>query len=76
MKSIPVIDPTSIGENIRQLRMERNMSVKALANHLGLVPSTVYKWECGENVPYVDNLLILSVLFEVPVDTILKGNRR
>jgi len=34
-------------------------------------PQAIYKWQHGESLPTVDNLVALSVIFAVPIDTIL-----
>lgn len=34
---------------LRSIRKRRNMTVKRLAALLGVAPSSVYAWECGQN---------------------------
>lgn len=72
LKTYPVIDPVATGNNIRRLRMERGLTVRALQNYFGFEePRAIYKWQKGESLPTVDNLYALGALFEVPMDQIL-----
>lgn len=34
-------------------------------------PQAIYKWQHGESLPTVDNLVALSAIFAVPIDAIL-----
>ena len=72
LKAFPVIDLVTTGNNIRRLRMERGLSVRALQNYFGFEePRAIYKWQRGENLPSVDNLYALSRILQVPMDSIL-----
>ena len=42
-----------IGEKIKQLRKQRNISQEVLANHLGVSFQAVSKWESGVSMPDV-----------------------
>ena len=68
----PVIDMSKTGENIKRLRIERNISVTDIQNFLGLTTSqAIYQWQAGITLPSVDNLLALSHLFQVSMNDIL-----
>ncbi len=72
MKYFPTIDPEATGRHIAQLRRERGLSVKDLQVYFGFdAPQAIYKWQTGATLPSVDNLLALSVLLGVSMDTIL-----
>ena len=60
------------GEKIAALRREKGLSQEALGEQLGLSRQAVSKWEADQAVPTMDNLVELSRLFGVPVDTILR----
>ena len=60
------------GEKITALRKELGMSQEALGEKLGLSRQAVSKWEADQAVPTMDNLMELSKLFGVPVDTLLR----
>lgn len=68
----PVIDPVATGKNIVKLRQARGMTVKDLQQWFGFEePRAIYKWQQGQTLPSVDNLIALSALLEVPVEDIL-----
>lgn len=71
-RCIPVINMVATGKNIVKLRTERGLSVKDLQRWFGFEePRAIYKWQHGETLPSVDNLLALGALFEVGVEEIL-----
>lgn len=60
------------GRNICSLRKQRGISVKELQQMMGFgTPQAIYKWQHGASLPTVDNLVALSVIFAVPIDSIL-----
>lgn len=65
----PVIDIQSTGKQIKKIRNECGFSVRDIQNIFGFeYPQAVYAWEQGKNVPTIDNLLVLSRLFEVSIE--------
>ena len=60
------------GEKIAALRREKGFSQEALGEKLGLSRQAVSKWESDQAVPTMDNLVELSRLFGVPVETLLR----
>lgn len=72
MTSYAVIDMKATGRNIRKLREKKGYSVRELQRIFGFKdPQTIYKWQWGKSLPNVDNLVILSQIFEVPIERIL-----
>lgn len=68
----PVIDPVATGENIEHLRKKRGYSVKQVQEFFGFdAPQAVYQWQRGANLPSIDNLYALSILFDVPMNDII-----
>jgi len=68
----PVIDLQNTGAQIKQLRKEKGFSVRDLQDIFGFeYPQAVYAWEQGKNVPTVDNLLVLSKLFDVAMEELI-----
>lgn len=60
------------GQNIYDLREQAGISVRELQGLLGFAtPQAIYKWQRGDSLPTVDNLVALSAIFSVPVDSIL-----
>ncbi len=59
-------------EKLFQLRKERGLSQEALAEKLRTTRQAVSKWETGQGYPETEKLLMLSTLFDVSVDYLLK----
>lgn len=72
---IPTIDMVMTGQNIKNLRKKSGITVAALQQVLGFSsPQAIFKWQRGDSLPTVDNLVILAALFKVTVDDILVVN--
>lgn len=56
-----------IGNTIRQLRMARGLSQRALARELKTNANTISRWEAGQYRPAVADLERLAQLFTVPI---------
>ena len=70
--NIPVDNMKQTGQNIIVLRKQCGISVKQLQALMGFsTPQAIYKWQHGESLPTVDNLVALSAIFNVPIDAIL-----
>ena len=59
------------GERIQELRLERGLTVRQVADALGIVRASYYKWVWGTSLPTVDNLVMLADIFGVKVDDII-----
>ena len=57
-----------LGENIRRLRLERNMTQRELAFYLNVSIQAVSKWERGSAYPDLSLLLPIADIFEVSMD--------
>ncbi|MBR2684603.1 MAG: helix-turn-helix transcriptional regulator [Erysipelotrichaceae bacterium] len=74
---IPVIDMKATGQRIAKLRKERNLSVRDLQEIFGFTsPQAIYKWQWGESLPEIENLLLLAEIFETTVESILVTDGR
>ena len=70
--SIPVIDIVKTGENIRNLRKMAGISITELQDIFGFRnPQAIYKWQRGEALPSIDNLVVLASVLNVRIDDIL-----
>lgn len=68
----PVIDLTETGRQIEKSRKAAGLSVKDVQAYFGFeYPQAVYKWQHGECLPSVDNLLALSRLLGTPMEDLL-----
>lgn len=69
MKMIPTINMIKTGERIRRLRVDHGYRVRDLQKMIGLEsPQSIYKWERGENLPSIDNAIILAWIYGISVD--------
>jgi transcriptional regulator with XRE-family HTH domain len=72
MASYPGIDMKATGENIRYFREKSGYSVRQLQKIFGFKdPQTIYKWQWGKCLPNIENLIILSQIFNVPIEKII-----
>lgn len=70
--SKPVVDLKATGKSIKSLRIENGYTVRDIQNIFGFeYPQAVYSWEQGKNIPTIDNLLVLSRLFDSPIEKIV-----
>lgn len=70
------MDPEKIGKFICSLRKEKNLSQYQLADMIPISRQGVSKWERGVTTPDTPTLIILSELFDVSIDELLRGERR
>ncbi len=63
----------TLGGKIAKLRTEHHLSQGDLAEKMGVSRQSVSKWETGSSVPDLDKLVVLSELFDVSLDTLVKG---
>jgi transcriptional regulator with XRE-family HTH domain len=71
----PRIDMVETGKNIERLRKEKNLTVKQIQEIFGFEsPQAIYKWQWGDSLPTIDNLLVLAYLFGVSLSSILVIN--
>ena len=63
----------SLGDHIRSLRGEKNLSQNDLAELLSVSRQSVSKWETDCAIPDLDKLVSLSEIFGVSLDTLIKG---
>jgi transcriptional regulator with XRE-family HTH domain len=60
------------GKNIESLRKQKNLSVKEIQEVFGFEsPQAIYKWQWGDSLPSIDNLVVLATVFEVSIMNIL-----
>lgn len=68
----PVIDLARTGRNIERRRRDAGLTVRDLQTYFGFeYPQAIYKWQHGECLPTVDNLLALARLLRVPMEDLL-----
>lgn len=72
MFTLPTIDTVGTGIRIMDLRKKAGLSVKDLQMMLGFAtPNAIYKWQNGDAMPTLDNLIVLAAIFNEPIDDII-----
>jgi len=61
-----------LGEQIKTLRMAKNISQVALANHLGVTKQSVSNWENNNILPSIDMLKKIANYFSCSTDYLLE----
>ncbi len=69
------MDNLKFGKFIKELRKEKNMTQKELAEKLYLTDKAISKWERGLSFPDITVLNSISEIFNVSVTEILNGER-
>ncbi|MCT2534840.1 helix-turn-helix domain-containing protein [Aquibacillus koreensis] len=64
------------GETLYKLRKEKGLSQEAMAEKLNTSRQAISKWENGQGFPETEKLLMISNMFEVSVDYLLKGTSK
>ncbi|WP_085831255.1 helix-turn-helix transcriptional regulator [Collinsella vaginalis] len=63
-----------IGNHIRGLRTNADMSQDELAARVYVSRQTISSWENGRTFPDIQSLLLLSKIFRVTADSLIKGD--
>ena len=69
----PRYDVSRIGDNIASMRRNAGLTQEGLAFQLGISAQAVSKWESEQSMPDLEKIIVMSDLFEVTTDYILKG---
>ncbi len=70
--AFPVINMVETGHCIERRRLQAGLTVRDLQSYFGFeYPQAIYKWQRGECLPTVDNLLALSRLLKVSMEDLL-----
>lgn len=63
-----------LGNQIKKYRMDFNWSQDELADKVFVTRQTVSNWENDKNYPDIKSLLLLSSVFGISLDTLVKGD--
>ena len=69
------MDQLKTGKFIAQMRKEKGITQRELAEKLLISDKTVSKWECGNGLPEVSLMLPLCELLGITVNELLSGKR-
>lgn len=65
----------NFSEQLKSLRKQSKMSQEQLAEKINVSRQAVTKWETGQGIPDIDNMISLSQLFNITVDELLSLNK-
>jgi transcriptional regulator with XRE-family HTH domain len=65
-----------VGKIIKEIRENAGLSQEQFAEKLAISRQTVSKWERGVALPDIENIMYISDLFNVSLDTIVKGDEK
>jgi len=63
----------TLGEKIAILRKQKGLIQEDLAAKMSISRQAVSRWEQDESMPDIDNMVLLSSIFKVSTDYLLKG---
>ena len=66
----------SIGNFLSELRKEKGLTQKEIADYLNVSDKTVSHWECDKYSPDISAIPVLAEFFGVTCDEILRGERK
>ena len=70
------MDQIKIGNFIRDLRKEKNLTQEELAEHFNVARRTVSRWETGSNMPDLSILVEMTDFFDVDLRELFDGERK
>ncbi|MGE7860959.1 helix-turn-helix domain-containing protein [Bacillus mobilis] len=65
----------SLGQQLKRLRESKGFSQEDVAKKIGVTRQAVYKWENDKSYPDIENLILLSEMYNVTLDELIKGNQ-
>lgn len=65
-----------IGEFLKELRKEKELTQQQFAEILNVSNRTVSRWENGNNMPDLDVLIYISDYYEIDLRELLDGERK
>lgn len=67
-------EPTEVARQLRAKREERGLSQDEVSKAIFVSRQTISNWENDKTYPDVQSLLLLSQLFEVSIDELVRGD--
>lgn len=66
----------NFSEKIRELRKKYNLTQEELAQKLHISDKSISKWEMGTAKPSLENLQIISEIFDITLDELINSKRK
>jgi transcriptional regulator with XRE-family HTH domain len=70
----PGPEQQALGRRIREARHEAKRTLQQVADHFGIAPSTVSRWETGEIVPNTTTVAELAEMFGCSAASVAFGD--
>lgn len=64
----------SFNKKIQELRKSKGLSQEKLSEIVGVSRQSIAKWELGQSYPEIDNIILISDLFGISIDDLLKNH--
>lgn len=65
----------TFAEKLKSIRKQAGMSQEQLAEKLGVSRQAVTKWETDSGIPDIENMMAISVLFDISIDELLSNEK-
>lgn len=65
------IDMEKTGKKIKEIRKRSGMTIRQVQEACGISATAVCKWQNGQTMPTLDNLIILADLWDVKMDDLI-----
>lgn len=65
------INMEETGKKIKETREKSGMTIRQIQDACGISAAAVCKWQNGQAVPSIDNLLVLSEIWNVKMDDLI-----
>ena len=63
-----------ISLKLKQTRLAANLTQEALAEKVGVSRQTISNWENGRSYPDIVSIIVLSDVYDITLDSLLKGD--
>ena len=63
-----------LGNQIKHYRIEKGLSQEELAERVYVTRQTISNWENNKNYPDINSIVLLSEIFEISIDNLIKGD--
>lgn len=68
------MDFMELGNHIKHYRNEKGLSQEELAERVYVTRQTISNWENNKNYPDLNSIVLLSEIFEISIDNLIKGD--
>ena len=62
---------SKFSERLKELRIDKNLSQRALAKETGFSQAAIARWEAELQIPNIDVLIVFAKFFDVTADYLL-----